>query len=73
MDDLKQLLEENQIDASSLRELYATADGTIYALTRPGATAADAWLALRDALGGSGWWPVMLGEVYKQPVEWPPR
>ena len=61
MDDLKQLLEEKGIDASSMRELYATPDGAVYALTRSGAEASDAWFALRDALGGRGWWPVILG------------
>jgi hypothetical protein len=61
MEDLRALLDESGVDASSLRELFGTPDGAVYALTRPGAEAEAAWFALREAVGGRGWWPVLLG------------
>src|SRR5688572_11064669 len=61
MEDLRALLDESGVEASSLRELFGTPDGAVYALTRPGAEAEAAWFALREAVGGRGWWPVLLG------------
>jgi Domain of unknown function (DUF4253) len=61
VDDLKGLLDEKGIESATLARLYGTGAETVYAVTRPGAEAVAAWRALRDALAGRGWWPVILG------------
>jgi hypothetical protein len=63
MERLKELLELKEIDAASLAPLFDSGAGQVYCLTRSGAGAIDAWRALRTALAGHGWWPVLLGDV----------
>lgn len=61
MDELERLLDEKGIDRATLRRLFGEGTDAVYAVTRSGAEAIDAWHRFRDALEGAGWWPVVLG------------
>jgi hypothetical protein len=55
------LLEAGGVDCGSLERVFENGDASVFGLTRPGAEAIEAWFAVRDAVGGRGWWPVVLG------------
>jgi hypothetical protein len=58
---LKRLLDAGGIAYGTLERIFENGDATVFGLARPGAEAIETWFALRDALGGHGWWPVVLG------------
>ena len=62
MDDLRDALERNGLDASTLDLLLDTGSEQIYQLIVPGTEAVERWGQLREIVAQTGYWPVLIGD-----------
>src|SRR5436309_1366687 len=61
-EELEQVLKANGVDTGSLEVFSDRGGETIYTLTTGGAEAVALWQRLRELVGHTGFWPVILGD-----------